>query len=59
GRFEIQGIPVGKARVSAMLPQTETIVEREIEVVAGQPVELDLELAFSAAEFAKKPTTGR
>jgi hypothetical protein len=55
GKFEIQGIPVGKVKVSAYLPQTDAVVEKEVEVVAGQPLDLELELPFDAAAFAKNP----
>ncbi len=50
GKFEIQGIPVGKVKVSAFLPATNAVVEAEVEVVAGQPVELSFELPFDAAK---------
>lgn len=48
GRFEISGIPVGKARISAMLPATRAVVEQDIEVKAGEPLELALTLPFDA-----------
>jgi hypothetical protein len=53
GRFEITGIPVGKARLSAMLPATRAVVERDIEIKAGETLDLELTLPFDAKEFAK------
>ncbi len=54
GRFEITGIPVGKVRVSAMLPGTEAVLEREIEVLQDKPSELSFELPFNAQAFEAK-----
>jgi hypothetical protein len=48
GRFEIKGIPVGKARISALLPSTQVVVEKDIEIKAGETLELPLELRFDA-----------
>lgn len=53
GRFEVSGIPVGKARISAMLPATRAVVEKDIEIKAGEPLELNLSLPFDAKAFAK------
>ncbi|HVY26773.1 MAG TPA: hypothetical protein VHB79_09480 [Polyangiaceae bacterium] len=52
GRYEIKGIPVGKARLSAMLPTTQQVVEKDIEIKAGQPLELNLEIPFDAKAYA-------
>jgi len=52
GRYEIKGIPVGKARISAMLPSTQVVVEKDIEIKAGETLELPLELAFNAKAYA-------
>lgn len=52
GRFEISGIPVGKARISALLPATRAVVEKDIEIKAGEPLELSLTLPFDAKAFA-------
>jgi hypothetical protein len=54
GRYEITGIPVGKARISAFLPGTQAVVEKDIEIKAGAPLELPLELPFDAKDYAKK-----
>jgi len=48
GKYEIAGIPVGKARISALLPATGAVVEKEIEIKAGAPLELGLEIPFDA-----------
>ncbi len=49
GRYEISGIPVGKAKVTVMLPQTKNLkaVSQEIEIKEGDNV-LDLEFPFDA-----------
>jgi hypothetical protein len=52
GRFEISGVPVGKARLSALLPATQAVVEQDIEIKAGQPLELALTLPFDAKAYA-------
>jgi hypothetical protein len=54
GKFEITGIPVGKARISALLPATDAVVEKDIEIKAGEPLELNLELPFDAKAFAAR-----
>jgi hypothetical protein len=52
GRYQIKGIPVGKARISALLPGTQAVVEKDIEIKAGETLNLSLELAFDAKAFA-------
>lgn len=52
GRFEIKGIPVGPARISALLPATQALVEKDIEIKAGQTLELPLTLSFDAKAAA-------
>ncbi len=52
GRFEIADIPVGKARISALLPATGVVVEKDIELKAGQTLDLPLQLAFDAKAYA-------
>lgn len=54
GRYEIDGIPPGKARISALLPATGAVVEKDIEIVAGKQLELPLELAFDAKAYEAK-----
>lgn len=58
GRYEIKGIPVGKARLSAMLPATQQVVEKDIEIKAGQALELNLELPFNAKAYAAAASAG-
>jgi hypothetical protein len=52
GRFEIKDIPVGKVTLSAMLPATRAVVEKEIEIKAGEVLDLALTLPFDAKAFA-------
>ncbi len=59
GKFEIKGIPVGKARLSALLPSTQAVVEKEIVVEAGKTVELALELPFDAKAHAERAAAAK
>ncbi len=52
GRFEITGIPVGKVRISALLPATRAVVEKDIEIKAGETLDLALTLPFDAKAYA-------
>jgi hypothetical protein len=54
GRYQISGIPVGKARVSALLPATGAVVEKDVVIEAGKTVDLAFELPFDAKAFAEK-----
>lgn len=54
GKFRIEGVPVGKARVTAYLPAIDESVEREIEVKAGEPVSLELVLEYAAKKGEAK-----
>lgn len=54
GRFAIEGIPAGKVRISALLPATQAVVEKDIEIKAGETLELALELPFDAKEAAAR-----
>jgi hypothetical protein len=49
GRYEIKGVPVGKAKINVMLPQTKTMksISKAIEVIEGENI-VDLELTFDA-----------
>jgi hypothetical protein len=58
GRYEIGGIPVGKARISALLPSTGAVVEKDIEIKAGEALDVPLELAFDAKDYAAKSAAG-
>ncbi|MEO6600512.1 MAG: hypothetical protein ABIQ16_11600, partial [Polyangiaceae bacterium] len=46
GRFVIPRVPVGKVKVSALLPATMVQAEKEVEVHAGELVEVPLVLNF-------------
>lgn len=54
GRYEISGIPAGKARVSALLPATGAVLEKEIVIEPGKTLEVAFELPFDAKAFAEK-----
>jgi hypothetical protein len=58
GHFEIKGIPVGKARISALLPSTNAVIEKDIEIKAGETLNLPLELPFDAKAFAAAAAAG-
>ncbi|HYQ31198.1 MAG TPA: hypothetical protein VER04_28385 [Polyangiaceae bacterium] len=46
GRYVIPRVPVGKVKVSALLPATMVQIEKEVEVHAGELVDVPLTLAF-------------
>jgi hypothetical protein len=50
GRFEISGLPVGKATLAVMLPQTKTMLSKQVtlDIKEGENV-IDVELEFNAA----------
>jgi hypothetical protein len=58
GRFEIKGIPVGKARISALLPSTQVVVEKDIEIKAGETLDVSLQLNFDAKAYAAAAAAG-
>ncbi len=53
GKFEISGIPVGSAKINAMLPATGAVTGRDIEIEAGEVTEVTLELPFDAEALRK------
>ena len=53
GKFEIKGIPAGKARVDALLPATGEVAGKEIEVKPGEVTEVELTIAFDSTELKK------
>ncbi len=57
GHFEIAGIPPGKVTVSALLPATGAVEQKEVTLKAGDNIELDFALAFDAKKYeaALKP----
>lgn len=54
GKFEITGIPVGKARLSAMLPATNQSAQKEVTIEADKTIEVNLEIAFDKKTLEPK-----
>lgn len=52
GRFEIERVPLGEMTVSAYLPATGQTVEKKVNVTAGAPIDVALELSFDASKQA-------
>jgi hypothetical protein len=55
GEFEITGIPVGPAKINALLPQTGAVVGADVVISEGKAVELKLEIQFDRAAWDKLP----
>jgi hypothetical protein len=57
GKFEITGIPVGKAKVSALLPATNQSAQKDVTILADKTIEVNLEIEFDkkTLEPAKTP----
>jgi hypothetical protein len=51
GQYEIAGIPPGKVKLSAFLPITRGLAERELTVEAGKTLDLDLVIPFDKKAF--------
>lgn len=51
GRYVIPRVPVGKVKVSALLPATMVQEEKEVEVHAGEAVDVPLTLAFDRKDW--------
>lgn len=51
GKFEISGVPVGKVKVSALLPVTMAVSAQDVEVSADKPTELELSLDFDVETY--------
>ena len=51
GRFVIPHVPVGKVKVSALLPATMGQIEKEVEVHAGELVDVQLAIAFDRKDW--------
>jgi hypothetical protein len=51
GDYVISGIPVGEVTLNALLPSTSDGAEQKVTVVAGQTVEVNLELTFNLADY--------
>jgi hypothetical protein len=50
GHYRIDGIPAGKAKVSAYLPAIRKTVDRKIVVKAGEATKVDLVIPFKPAK---------
>jgi hypothetical protein len=57
GKFHIEGVPVGKSKISAMLPTVNLKAEQEITVSKSTTTRVELKLKFDAAEFAARKAT--
>jgi hypothetical protein len=53
GKFEIKDVPVGKVKLSALLPSAMLTAEQDIVVEAGKTLNVDLELKFDRAQYEK------
>ena len=51
GRYEITGIPPGRVRLNALLPSTGVVVDRIIDIKAGEVLEIPIEMAFSKEAY--------
>lgn len=51
GRFVVPRVPVGKVKVSALLPALMAQTEKEVEVHAGELVEVPLSLSFDRKQW--------
>jgi len=56
GRYVIPRVPVGKVKVSALLPATMVQLEKEVEVHAGELVDVPLTLAFDRKAWEARRT---
>jgi len=54
GRYVIAHVPVGKVRVSALLPANMSQTEKDVEVHAGELVDVPLTLRFDRKEWDSK-----
>lgn len=54
GRFEIRGVPAQRVKISAFLPETGGVVEKVLELQAGQSVEVPLEIEFQKTQLENK-----
>lgn len=57
GSFEITGIPAGNVKVTAYSPALGKIAEQRVDVGAGAPTSVALEIDFSASEFRERLKT--
>lgn len=57
GHYRIEGVPVGKATVSALLPATKSTASKAVVIEAGQSARVDLVLNFNKADFHPEDKT--
>lgn len=51
GHYAIHHVPVGKVKVSALLPATMAQVEKDVELHAGETLDVNFELPFDRAKW--------
>ncbi len=51
GRFELKGVPIGKARINVLVPLTELTAGQDIEVRANQTTDVQFALNFDLASW--------
>lgn len=51
GSFEITGVPVGDAKVTAFVPGFGKVLDKRVTLEAGKPEELEFEFVFSESEY--------
>ena len=54
GRFEISGVPVGSATVSALLPAAMLVEQRKVVVKANETLDIDIELNFDDKKYQQQ-----
>ena len=54
GRYEIKGIPAGKATVAAFLPLTGESSQKNVDIKAGETLAVDFALPFTAQKFREQ-----
>jgi hypothetical protein len=54
GRYRITGIPAGKVKLSAYLPVSGSLGEKDVTIRSGQTTTADFELSFDAKKYARE-----
>jgi hypothetical protein len=54
GKFSIEGVPVGKVKVTAYAPALGKVVEQSVEIEAGVDKPLTFEIVFSESEYRER-----
>jgi hypothetical protein len=55
GTYRIEGIPIGKSKLSVVHPSFGRTVEQRIELSAGQTLKVDLDMPFDAKKDVTLP----